>query len=170
MVEITLNLQKEDEMSKFIYFLYKSEMKIELSADVYRFLYGTIGNDTIHPEWMSSVEMMRHLENMEQLYMDDAMLKRFIMRVKGCSEESFNTVRLKPTEEFRTHCGAEWLDRNGCMTKKNAYDFIMLRAKIRNLIKEDGFIYLDAYLSALLKDGRQRVDKHDVIELVDTLF
>lgn len=170
MVEITLNIQKEDEMSKFIYFLYKSEMKIELSADVYRFLYTAIGNDTIHPEWMSSVEMMGHLEKMEQLYIDDAMLKRFSVRVKGCSEESFNTVRLKPTEEFRRQCSTAWLDKNGCMTKRNAYDFVMLHAKVRNLIKEDEFIYLDAYLSALLKDDRQKVDKHDLIECVDRLF
>jgi hypothetical protein len=170
MVEITLNLQKEDDMGKFIYFLYKSEMKINASSEFYSLLYRSIINDIIHPEWMSSLSMIEHLETMEQLYSEDSVLKKFILRVKGCSEESFNTVRLKPTEEFRTHCGVEWLDRNGCMTKRNAYDFIMLRAKIRNLIKEDGFIYLDAYLSALLKDGRQRVDKHDVIELVDTLF
>jgi hypothetical protein len=170
MVEVTLKLEKEDEMSKFIYFLYKSEVKIDVSSEFYSLLYSAIGNDTIHPEWMSSLKMMEHFETMEKFYPNDSLLKRFILRVKGCSEESFNTVRLKPTEEFRRQCGSVWLDKNGCMTKRNAYDYVMLHAKVRNLMKDDEYIYLDAYLSALLKDDRQRVDKHDLIECIDRLF
>jgi len=72
---------------------------------------------------------------------------------------------LKPTPEFSYACGKENLTASGCISKEMAYEFILQQAKI-----VDDVIYLTEELQKLLKANSVRINKYELILLIDNLF
>ena len=79
-------------------------------------------------------------------------------------------VYQQPTPEFAKECGKENLNRNGFISKSWAYKYIMTQIKLRDIPMIDDIIYVDEYLQKLFSINSVKIDKYELIDLLDKLF
>ena len=149
-------------MKDFIFFLYKSGLMLEREEDstFYELLYEAIKEKKVYPLWLKRENLVRYLEILKKTY--DPTI--------GEIDCLLSEVYQQPTPEFAKECGKENLNKHGFISKAWAYQFIMNQIKIRNTSVIDDIIYVDDYLQKLLGINSVKIDKYELIDLIDRLF
>ena len=166
----SINLETEEQMTEFIKFL--SNKSIRFTADEYfiKLLYKSIISGKINPSWLDNDIFDKYLDDISKEYNTDERVQLFINSVKGHYNESFSSVKLKPTEHFKKFCGPEWLNHEGRMSKKSAYNFVMYQISVRDVVLKDEKIYLNDYLKDLLNVNVYVLSKWELVSVIDSLF
>jgi hypothetical protein len=149
-------------MKDFIFFLYKSGLILEREEgeSFYELLYEAIKEKKVYPLWLKKENLLRYLEYLKTRY-DPSI---------GEIDCLLSDVYQKPTTEFARECGRENLNKDGHISKSWAYQFIMNQIKVRGILVVDDIIYVDDYLQKVLNINSVKIDKYDLIDLIDTLF
>lgn len=162
MVGVTFTINTTSQMKDFIFFLYKSGLNLERDEDhtFYELLYEAIKEKKVYPLWLKKENLVRYLEYLKTRYDPKV----------GEIDCLLSDVYEQPTQEFSKECGKENLNKNGYISKSLAYQFIMKQIKIRGISVIDDIIYVDAYLQKLLRINSVKIDKYELIDLIDKLF
>ena len=149
-------------MKDFIFFLYKSGLMLDREEDYtfYELLYQAIKEKKVYPLWLKKENLVRYLEYLKTRY-DPSI---------GEIDYLLSEVYQQPTPEFAKECGRENLNKNGFLSKSWAYQFIMNQIKIRNIPVIDDVIQVDDYLQKLFGINSVKIDKYELIDLLDKLF
>jgi hypothetical protein len=162
MVGVTFTINTTSQMKDFIFFLYKSGLTLErVESDFfYELLHEAIKEKKVYPLWLKKENLVRYLEHLKIRY--DANI--------GEIDYLLSDVYQKPTPEFARECGRENLNKDGHISKSWAYQFIMNQIKFRDIPVVDDIIYVDAYLQKVLNINSVKIDKFELIYLIDKLF
>ena len=162
MVEVRFSINTTSQMKDFIFFLYKSGLMLEREEDYtfYELLYQAIKEKKVYPLWLKKENLVRYLEYLKTRY--DPTI--------GEIDCLLSEVYQQPTPEFAKEGGKENLNKHGFISKSWAYQFIMNQIKIRNTSVIDDIIYVDDYLQKLLGINSVKIDKYELIDLIDRLF
>lgn len=162
MVGVTFSINTTSQMKDFIFFLYKSGLMLDREEDYtfYELLYQAIKEKKVYPLWLKKENLVRYLEYLKTRY-DPSI---------GEIDYLLSEVYQQPTPEFAKECGRENLNKNGFLSKSWAYQFIMNQIKIRNIPVIDDVIQVDDYLQKLFGINSVKIDKYELIDLLDKLF
>lgn len=149
-------------MKDFIFFLYKSGLNLERDEDdsFYELLYEAIKEKKIYPLWLKKDNLVKYLEYLKTRYDPNI----------GEIDYLLSDVYQQPTPEFARECGRENLNKYGFISKSWAYQFIMNQIKIKDIPVIDDIIYVDDYLQKLFGINSVKIDKYEMIDLIDRLF
>jgi len=149
-------------MKDFIFFLYKSGLTLEREEEdsFYQVLYEAIKEKKVYPLWLKKENLVRYLDYLKMKYDSNI----------GEIDYLLSEVYQQPTPEFARECGRENLNKYGFISKSWAYQFIMKQIKIREISVIDDIIYVDDYLQKLLGINSVKIDKYELIDLLDKLF
>jgi hypothetical protein len=149
-------------MKDFIFFLYKSGLTLEREEEesFYELLYEAIKEKKVYPLWLKKENLVRYLDYLKMKY--DSKI--------GEIDCLLSEVYQKPTPEFARECGRENLNKHGFISKSWAYQFIMSQVNIRGIPVVDDIIYVDDYLQKLFGINSVKIDKYELIDLLDKLF
>jgi len=162
MTTVQFNINTTSQMKDFIFFLYKSGLTLEREEgeSFYELLYEAINEKKVYPLWLKKENLVRYLEYLKTRYNPNI----------GEIDCLLSDVYQKPTPEFARECGRENLNKNGFISKSWAYQFIMNQIKVRGIPVVDDIIYVDNYLQKVLNINSVKIDKYELIHLLDTLF
>ena len=162
MVEVRFSINTTSQMKDFIFFLYKSGLMLEREEDYtfYELLYQSIKEKKVYPLWLKKENLLRYLEYLKTRYDPNI----------GEIDYLLSEIYQKPTPEFARECGRENLNKDGNISKSWAYQFIMSQIKIRNIPVIDDVIQVDDYLQKLFGINSVKIDKYELIDLLDRLF
>jgi len=162
MVGVTFSINTTSQMKDFIFFLYKSGLSLERDEDhtFYELLHEAIKERKVFPIWLKKENLVRYLEYLKTRYDSNI----------GEIDCLLSDIYYEPTPEFTKECGKENLNKNGFISKSWAYQFIMKQIKIRGISVIDDIIYVDDYLQKLLGTNSVKIDKYELIDLIDKLF
>jgi hypothetical protein len=149
-------------MKDFIFVLYKSGLTLEREEGdtFYELLHEAIKEKKVYPLWLKKDNLVRYLEYLKMRYNPNI----------GEIDCLLSEVYQKPTPEFARECGRENLNKQGFISKSWAYQFIMKQIEIRKIPVVDDIIYVDGYLQKVLNINSVKIDKYELIDLIDTLF
>jgi hypothetical protein len=170
MSSINIKLETESEVIEFVKFLSKVSIHFIGDDKFTNLLHKAILSGKIVPSWLDNDIFSSYLESISKEYYEDERLQRFINSIKGCYNDSFSSVKLKPTEHFKKFCGPEWLNYNGLMSKKSAYDFVMYQISVRKVNVYDDKINVNDYLKDLLNVNVDVLSKWELVNVLDSLF
>ena len=162
MVGVTFSINTTSQMKDFIFFLYKSGLSLEREEDnsFYDLLYEAIKEKKVYPLWLKKENLVRYLEYLKTSYDPKV----------GEIDYLLSEVYQQPTPDFVKECGKENLNKDGYTSKSWAYQFIMKQVKVRNIPVVDDIIYVDDYLQKLFRINSVKIDKYELIDLIDKLF
>ena len=86
------------------------------------------------------------------------------------SDYLLSKTPMRPTQEFAITCGKENLTVNGLISKEGAYNFITRYIEVFKIPVVDDIIYMNEFLQNLLKINSGKIDKYELILLIDSLF
>jgi len=149
-------------MKDFIFFLYKSGLSLERHEEdsFYEILYDAIKEKKVYPLWLKKENLVRYLDFLKMKYNPKI----------GDIDCLLSEVYQQPTPEFAKECGKENLNKYGCISKSWAYHYIMTQIKIRDIPVIDDVIQVDDYLQKLFGINSVKIDKYELIDLLDKLF
>ena len=161
MTEVKINISSTDEMKNFIFFLYKSGFQPTLENDnsFYELLYKSIKERKIYPVWLKEKNTSEFLKTLNTMYED-----------VSDNDYLLSSELLKPTPEFAEACGKEHLTKNGLISKKMAYDFILKQVYYKTPDLVGDLLILTEDLQNLLKVNSGKIDKYELTLLIDNLF
>jgi hypothetical protein len=162
MVGVKFYINTTSQMKDFIFFLYKTGLNLERDEEdsFYELLYEAIQEKKIYPLWLKKENLVKYLEYLKTRY--DPKI--------GEIDYLLSDVYQKPTQEFAKECGRENLNKYGFISKSWAYQFIMTQIKIKDIPVIDDVIYVDDYLQKLFSINSVKIDKYEMIDLIDRLF
>jgi hypothetical protein len=102
-------------------------------------------------------------------------LKHTTIKINSLDESSqyiepeLKTFKYRPTEAFKSFCGAECLNRNGYVSISFAYDYILSYAK-RNGLHSYNLIKLDNTLMNVLNTTSTTLDEESLMNLLISHF
>jgi hypothetical protein len=162
MVGVRFSINTTSQMKDFIFFLYKSGLRLEREEEdsFYELLYESIKEKKVYPLWLKKENLVRYLEYLKMKY--DPKIGEI-----NCL---LSEVYQRPTPEFAKECGRENLNKDGFISKSWAYHFIMNQVKLRNIPVIDDIIHVDDYLQKLFGINSVKIDKYELIDLLDNLF
>jgi len=162
MVGVTFTINTTSQMKDFIFFLYKSGLSLERQEEdsFYEILYNAIKEKKVYPLWLKKENLVRYLEIVKNRYDPNI----------GEIDCLLSEVYQQPTPEFARECGKENLNKNGLISKSWAYHYIMSQIKVRNIPVVDDVIQVDDYLQKLFSINSVKIDKYELIDLLDKLF
>ena len=162
MVGVRFSINTTSQMKDFIFFLYKSGLTLEREEEdsFYQVLYEAIKEKKVYPLWLKKENLVRYLDYLKMKYDSNI----------GEIDYLLSEVYQQPTPEFARECGRENLNKYGFISKSWAYQFIMKQIKIREISVIDDIIYVDDYLQKLLGINSVKIDKYELIDLLDKLF
>lgn len=163
MAELTFIIQTTDEMKEFIFFLYKSGLSIQMKEDdrFYDLLYKSLKEKKVYPIWLKRENLNRYLTIMNEKYTDLHLVE---------NDYLLSTILMKPKPLFAQACGTENLTKGGLISKKMAYNFIMNQVNHMKMPVVDDIIYINEDLQKLLDINSGKIDKYELILLIDRLF
>jgi hypothetical protein len=170
MSNIQIKLETEEDLVEFIKFLSKTSIQFTGDGNFTNLLHKTILSGKITPSSLDNDIFSTYLESISKEYNEDERLQRFIKSIKGCYNDSFSSVKLTPTEHFKRFCGPEWLNYNGLMSKKSAYDFVMYQISIRKVSISDDKIKMTDYLKDLLNTNVDVLSTWELVNILDSLL
>lgn len=149
-------------MKDFIFFLYKSGLSLEREEEdsFYEILYDAIKEKKVYPLWLKKENLVRYLDYLKMKYNSKI----------GEIDCLLSEVYQLPTPEFAKECGKENLNKHGCISKSWAYHYIMNQIKLRDIPVIDDVIQVDDYLQKLFGINSVKIDKYELIDLLDKLF
>ena len=100
----------------------------------------------------------------------DKRLEKYINSIKGYYNDSFSSVKLRPTPHFYNICGPEALDYRGLMSKRECKDFITYQMLLRKIKVEAGIIYIDDYLKFLFSTDKDTILQGELLYYIDSLL
>lgn len=161
MTEVKIIISSTDEMKDFIFFLYKTGFEATLEKDnsFYELLYKSIKEKKIYPVWLKEKNTSEFLKTLNTMYGD-----------VSDNDYLLSTELLKPTPEFAEACGKEHLTKNGLISKKMAYDFILKQVYYNRPDISDDVLVLTQPLQNLLKVNSEKIDKYELTLVVNNLF
>jgi hypothetical protein len=160
MAEVKIIINSTDQMKNFIFFLYKSGFQPTLEKDqsFYELLYKSIKEKKIYPVWLKEKNTSEFLKILNTMYhIPD-------------SDYLLSSELLKPTPEFAEACGKEYLTKNGLISKKMAYDFILKQVYYKTPDLVGDLLVLTEDLQNLLKVNSGKIDKYELTLLINNLF
>jgi hypothetical protein len=160
MAEVKIIISSTDQMKNFIFFLYKSGFQPTLEKDqsFYELLYKSIKEKKIYPVWLKEKNTSEFLKTLNTMYhIPD-------------SDYLLSSELLKPTPEFAEACGKEYLTKNGLISKKMAYDFILKQVYYKTPELVGDLLVLTEDLQNLLKVNSGKIDKYELTLLINNLF
>ena len=160
MAEVKIIISSTDQMKNFIFFLYKSGFQPTLEKDqsFYELLYKSIKEKKIYPVWLKEKNTSEFLKTLNTMYhIPD-------------SDYLLSSELLKPTPEFAEACGKEYLTKNGLISKKMAYDFILKQVYYKTPDLVGDLLVLTEDLQNLLKVNSGKIDKYELTLLINNLF
>jgi hypothetical protein len=160
MAEVKIIISSTDQMKNFIFFLYKSGFQPTLEKDqsFYELLYKSIKEKKIYPVWLKEKNTSEFLKTLNTMYhIPD-------------SDYLLSSELLKPTPEFAEACGKEYLTKNGLISKKMAYDFILKQVYYKTPDLVGDILVLTDPLQNLLKVNSGKIDKYELTLLINNLF
>lgn len=166
-MEIKINTTED--LVQFVRFFSKTTLEF-ISKDEEKFLpllYEAICSGSILPSWLNNSTFQNYVNQLILTHPEDHRLKRC---AKGYIHDSDASQMLEPTEHFKTFCGSEGLNKDGLMSKKMAFDFIMYQIQMRNIKVLDGTIYMNEYLNTLFNTNLTKIRNDELLSLIDTLF
>jgi len=157
MATITFNITTTNQMKDFIFFQHKSGLMIytQENDEFYELLYKSIQEKKVYPGWLHR----KYLDILKDKYntnVDDTHI--------------LQDINEKPTEKFASICGRENLTKDGLISKRWAYNFIMNQIKLRGTHVVDDIIYVDDFLQSLFNIHSVKIDRYELTDLIDTLF
>jgi hypothetical protein len=160
MAQITFNITTTSQMKEIIFFLYKSGLSIDSNEDdrFYQILYDSIKQRKVYPCWLRRENMLKYLEKIKD--MDEFIDSDYLL----------SKTPMRPTSEFATTCGKENLTIDGLISKEGAYNFILRYIEVFKIPVVDDIIYMNEFLQNLLKINSGKIDKYELILLIDSLF
>lgn len=170
MCNIQIKLETEEDLVDFVKFLSNTSIQFTGDDNFMKLFHKAIISGKISPSWLDNDIFSSYLESISKEYNEDERLQRFIKSIKGCYNDSFSSVKLKPTEHFKKFCGPEWLNYNGLMSKKSAYDFVMYQISVRKISISDDKINMTDYLKELLNVNVDVLSKWELVNMLDGLF
>ena len=160
MAEVKIIISSTDQMKNFIFFLYKSGFQPTLEKDqsFYELLYKSIKEKKIYPVWLKEKNTSEFLKTLNTMYhIPD-------------SDYLLSSELLKPTPEFAEACGKEYLTKNGLISKKMAYDFVLKQVYYKTPDLVGDILVLTDPLQNLLKVNSGKIDKYELTLLINNLF
>ena len=163
MTEVKIIIKTTDDMKDFIFFLHKSGLSIQTQEDTsfYDLLYKSLIEKKIYPAWLKKNNLLHYLNNLKQSYPD-------LLYVEN--DYLLSNIPRKPTAVFAQACGKESLNSEGLISTESAYNFIMRQAVYMKLSMIDDTIYLNEYLQNLLNINSGKIDRYELVLLLDNLF
>jgi hypothetical protein len=160
MAEVKIIISSTDQMKNIIFFLYKSGIHISLEKDnsFYELLYTSIKERKIYPKWLKEKNTLELLTTLNTMYHDIP-----------DNDYLLSTQLMKPTAAFAEACGKENLTKDGLISKNMAYDFILKQVYNTTPVSDD-MLVLTHPLQNLLKVNSGKIDKYELILLIDNLF
>lgn len=157
MTTVKIMIKNTNDIKDFIFFLYKSGVHLDIHVDngFYWILHMAIKEKKVYPLWLKRDNLAQHLSIMKDQYPDLDYENDYLL----------SNELLQPTPEFSHACGKENLTAEGLISKEMAYDFIL-----RQVTFLDDIIHLREDLQNLLNANSVKIDKYELILLLDNLF
>jgi hypothetical protein len=87
-----------------------------------------------------------------------------------CEWSDEDKIKRIPTKHFSSMCGNECLNKEGKVSKKDAYYILEHFVKIHAIHEENGIIYIDPWIQKLIKETRATITKRDLRAIVNRFF
>lgn len=170
MSSINIHLENVEDLILFINFLYKKNINFTEDKNFNHLLYKAISSGKLSATLLDNERYTNNLDAILRDNASDKKLEKYINSIKGYYNDSFSSVKLRPTPHFHNICGSEALDYRGLMTKKECKDFITYQILLRKMRVEAGIIYIDDYLKNLFSTDKDTILQGELLYYIDSLL
>ena len=170
MSSVNIHLENIEDLILFINFLYKKNINFTEDNNFNDLLYKAICSGKLSATLLDNERYTNNLDAILKENNADKKLEKYINSIKGYYNDSFSSVKLKPTPHFHNICGSEALDYRGLISKKECNDYVRYQMLLRKIRVEGGIIYMDDYLNNLFGTEKATMLEGELLYYIDSLL